>query len=60
VCVFFVGAIQRGIAVAGYGDTTIDLKLSIVWYWVPVIIGFGWALICVPAGLHAQLKKGKK
>lgn len=47
VTVVFVGAIQQGIKVAGYGDVTMDLKLPVYWYWIPVIAGFGWALVCI-------------
>ncbi len=53
VAVFFVGAIRQGMAVAGYGDTTMDLKIAIYWYWIPVIVGFGWALACLVLGFRA-------
>lgn len=47
VAVVLVGAIRQGFAVAGYGDTTLDLKIPVYWYWIPVIVGLGWALVCI-------------
>lgn len=60
VAVFFIGAIQQGMAVARYGDTTMDLKIAVYWYWIPVIGGFGWALVCIAFGLYAESSKDNK
>ena len=50
LCVLFVflyGAVERAIAIKGYGDQTIDLKIGVFWYWIPVIFGLSGALIGV-------------
>ena len=52
IAVVFVGAIRQGLAVAGYGDTTMDLKIPVYWYWIPVMIGCGWALVCIALGFN--------
>ncbi len=54
VAILFVGAVQRGITIAGYGETTMDLKIATWWYWVPVIVGFAWALVCIPLNVWSE------
>ena len=60
LAIFFVGAIQRGLKVADYGDVTMDLKMPAWWFWIPVLIGIAWALVCIPAMFFTELsRKGK-
>lgn len=55
IAVFLFGSIRRSMVLAEYGDVTIDLKLSVVWYWVPVITGLAWALICIVRRLYVDI-----
>lgn len=54
VAVVLAGAIRQGFVVAGYGDTTMDLKIPVYWYWIPVIVGSAWALVCIALRLCGE------